>query len=129
MKFTKLISAPVILFMIASCDINESMQSLSSNKVATKARSIAANNGCMGCHAVSNLIVGPAWKKVSQFYVDNPNARKILIDKIKAGGKGTWNHETGGETMPGFAGKMADEDIAEVVEYILSLSQAPETNN
>jgi len=128
MKTIKLISIPAILIMFSGCDINEDMRSLSSNQGAANARAIAANNGCMGCHAVSNLIVGPGWKKVSQFYLDNPNARNILINKIKAGGKGTWNHETGGESMPGYEGKMAEEDIAVVVDYILSLSQISESN-
>jgi len=114
--------------MLTGCDIDENMRSLSSNQGAAEARSIAANNGCMGCHAVSNLIVGPAWEKVAQFYLDNPNARKILIDKIKAGGKGTWNHETGGETMPGYAEQMTDNEIKTVVIYILSLAQSSRDN-
>jgi len=111
------------LLLMGGCDINESMQSLSSNKGVAKARTIAANNGCMGCHAVSNLIVGPGWKRVALYYKDIPDAEKVLVNKIKTGGKGVWNHETGGEIMPGYEGKMSDGEIKEVVKYILSLTE------
>ena len=111
------------MLFVTGCDINEEMRAKSANQAGVEARVIAADNGCMGCHAVSNLIVGPAWQKVSHFYLDNPNAKNILVNKIKNGGKGTWNHETGGETMPGFEGKMSDEEIAIVVDYILSLAK------
>ena len=106
---------------IAACDMHPDMHALSSNKEGSAARVIAANNGCMGCHAVSNKIVGPAWKKVSQRYKNTENAKALLIAKIKSGGKGSWNNETKGKTMPGFEGRMTDEEISIVVDYILAL--------
>ena len=110
-------------FLITACDINEDMRSLSANKADSDARTIAASNGCMGCHAVSNKVVGPAWKRVAQHYKKTANAKDLLIAKIKSGGKGNWNHETGGESMPGFEGKINDKDIATIVDYILALEK------
>jgi len=106
---------------LSACDINQDMRALSSNKEGSDARVIAASNGCMGCHAVSNKIIGPAWKKVAKYYKNIPDAKSLLITKIKTGGKGNWNNETGGETMPGYEGKMSEEEISEIVDYILSL--------
>jgi len=106
---------------IAACDMHPDMHTLSSNKEGSAARVIAANNGCMGCHAVATTIVGPAWKRVSQRYKNTENAKDLLIAKIKSGSKGNWNAETKGQTMPGFEGRMTDEEISIVVDYILAL--------
>jgi len=111
-----------------ACDMNQNMHqnmhALSSNKEGSGARVIAASNGCMGCHAVSNKIIGPAWKKVSERYKDIPDAKIKLIAKIKSGGKGNWLRETKGKTMPGYEGKMSDEEITTIVDYILALDEA-----
>ncbi len=106
---------------LTACDINDNMRELSANKGDADARTIAANNGCMGCHAVANKVVGPAWKRVAQHYKNTDNAKELLVAKIKTGGKGNWDHETGGKTMPGFDGKISDKDITAIVEYILAL--------
>ena len=82
------------VFFISACDINEDMRSLSANKGDSDARTIAASNGCMGCHAVSNKVVGPAWKRVSEHYKNTANAKELLIAKIKSGGNGNWKSAT-----------------------------------
>ena len=107
--------------ILTACDINENMKSMSANKGDSDARTIAASNGCMGCHAVSNKIVGPAWKRVATRYKNTANAKEILIAKIKSGGKGNWDNETGGESMPSFDGKISKKDLVKIVDYILSL--------
>lgn len=109
--------------LFTACDINSDMRALSANKGDSNARTIAASNGCMGCHSVSNKVVGPAWKRVAQRYKNTPDARTLLIEKIKSGGKGNWDNETGGETMPSFEGKISDEDLSVLVEYILELGK------
>jgi len=121
MNFYRLSLIVAASVAITACDINEDMRSLSANKAGTDARVIAANNGCMGCHSVSNTVVGPAWKRVAQRYEHIAGAKALLIAKIKSGGKGNWNNETGGEIMPGFEGKMREEQISMIVDYILSL--------
>jgi len=123
MKPIKQLSLLAACLLFSACDINNDMRALSANKENSDARIIAADNGCMGCHSVANKIVGPAWKRVSQRYQNIPDARDLLIAKIKSGGKGNWDNETGGKIMPGFEGKMSETEIAILVDYILKLSK------
>jgi len=121
MEFKKITLFFISVSLLSACNINEDMRAKSANKEDSYARTIAASNGCMGCHSVANKVVGPAWKKVAEHYKNSPDAKKLLVEKIKNGGKGNWNHETGGATMPAFDKKMTNEDITVVVDYILAL--------
>lgn len=111
----------ILLLFLTSCDVGDSMREASKNNPTSHARVIAADNGCMGCHAVSVTVVGPAWKLVAKKYKNEPNAREFLIQKIKKGGKGNWIEMTGGKVMPAHEDRMSDEDISKVVDYILKL--------
>jgi len=110
-----------ILFLLTACDVGDSMREASKNNPTSHARVIAADSGCMGCHAVSVTVVGPAWKLVAKKYKDDPGAKAFLIHKIKKGGKGNWNEMTGGKIMPAHEDRMSDEDISKLVDYILAL--------
>ena len=108
---------------ISACDIDESMRSKSKDQASATARSVAAKYGCMGCHAVNNTVVGPAWQLVANQYKNDEQARSMLINKIKTGGNGNWNKLTGDEKMPGFKDSMSEQEIALVVDYILALKK------
>jgi len=110
-----------IICFTSACDVGNSMREASKNNPTSHARVIAADSGCMGCHAVSVTVVGPAWKLVAKKYKNEPGAKEFLIQKIKKGGKGNWNEMNGGKIMPAHEDRMSDEDISKLVDYILAL--------
>lgn len=106
---------------LMSCDVGDSMREASKQNPKSHARMLAADNGCLSCHAVGITVVGPAWKMVAKHYKNQAGAKEFLIMKIKKGGKGNWDKVTGGKSMPAHEGRLSDEDIARLVDYILSL--------
>ncbi len=122
MKFSLFI---VTLLLLSACDIDGSMRANSKDGSAVDARVIAAKSGCMGCHAVSNSVYGPAWKLVSERYLEVPDAKEQLIYHIRTGSAGRWDHVTGGRRMPPQKGVISDAELEIVVDYIMALA-APE---
>ena len=84
---------------------------------------LAKKSGCLACHSVEKKVVGPAWKDVSAKYKGDDGARDRLIAKVKAGGKGNWTAVTGGVPMPPYSPRVADEDIATLVDFVLGLAK------
>jgi len=82
---------------------------------------LAKKSGCLACHSIEKKIVGPAWKDVAARYKGKPDARKILIGKTAKGGRGSWTKITGGAPMPPYSPRISDENIAKLVDFILSL--------
>jgi len=77
---------------------------------------LATSKGCMACHQVETKVVGPAYKEVAAKYKDDPAAVDMLVQKVKAGGTGTW----GAIPMPPNA-HVPEDDIRTLVEWILTL--------
>ena len=46
---------------------------------------LAKAKGCMGCHAVAEKKIGPAYKDVAAKYKGNKGAEAMLIAKLKDG--------------------------------------------
>ncbi|MCC6207635.1 MAG: c-type cytochrome [Gammaproteobacteria bacterium] len=82
---------------------------------------LAQQSGCLACHSIEKKIVGPAWQDVAARYKGNAGARDQLIVKVKAGGKGSWTEVTGGVPMPPYSPRVSDENIAALVDFVLSL--------
>lgn len=82
---------------------------------------LAKKSGCLACHSVDKKVVGPAWKDVGARYKGQPEMRDKLIAKVKAGGKGNWTDVTKGVPMPPYSPRVADADIATLVDFVLSL--------
>jgi cytochrome c len=59
--------------------------------------------------------VGPGYKEVAAKYKGDANAAKMLAEKVKQGGVGTWGD------MPMPANAVSDEDVNALVHWILSL--------
>ena len=60
-------------------------------------------NGCMGCHALDNKVVGPSFREVARRYPAADAAQ--LASKIRAGSQGAW----GQVPMPPNPGVSADD--------------------
>lgn len=82
---------------------------------------LAKKSGCLACHSIEKKVVGPAWGDVAAKYKGDAAARDALIAKVKAGGKGNWTDVTGGIPMPPYSPRVADADIEQLVDFVLSL--------
>jgi cytochrome c len=76
---------------------------------------LAEKNACLGCHSVSEKVVGPAFKDVAEKYRGQKDAAVMLAAKVKKGGSGTW----GTVAMPPNT-KISDKDLKKVIAWILA---------
>ncbi len=84
---------------------------------------LIAKNDCKTCHNKNVKTIGPAYVSVAQKYADNQDNKNYLIAKIKAGGTGVW-----GKDIMNAHPEIADADISQMVDYILSLAD-PEVDD
>ncbi len=82
---------------------------------------LARKSGCLACHSIDKKVVGPAWKDVAARYKNNAQAKSLLVNKVKTGGKGNWTDVTGGAAMPPYSPRVSDADITALVEFVLAL--------
>lgn len=81
---------------------------------------LAKDFNCTACHKEDTKLVGPSFVQVAERYAaEADTAHDKLVQKIKDGGKGNW----GEIPMPPHP-QYSEEDLGEIVDYILSL--APE---
>ena len=73
-------------------------------------------NGCSGCHAPDQRVVGPSFREVSLKYRDDAGAKNRLISKIREGGQGAW----GAVPMPPNP-SISNQDLDSVVGWVLQL--------
>ena len=86
-----------------------------------EALALARKSGCLTCHKIDVKVMGPAWKDVAAKYKDDKGARAMLLDKVRKGGRGNWSEVTHNMMMPPAPKRVSDEDIAQLVDFILSL--------
>ncbi len=84
---------------------------------AARARQIATQHACFGCHAVDKKLVGPAYRDVAARYNGKPNAVSTLVAHIQNGSSGVW----GAVPMP--ANAISATDAQTVVQWILAGSK------
>ena len=72
---------------------------------------------CTICHAESDAAAGPAWVDIATHYRGNPQANKLVVDKIRAGahGSGPWH-------MPPHA-EVSKADARTMARYILAIKK------
>ena len=78
-------------------------------------QALAEKNACLGCHSVSEKVVGPAFKDVAAKYKGQKDAAAKLTAKVKAGGSGVW----GTVAMPPNP-KVSDKDLKKIIAWVLS---------
>lgn len=83
-------------------------------------KKLAGAKNCLVCHAVDKKLVGPAFKDIAKRYAGDKAAVAKLAEKVKKGGKGNWDKETGGAIMTPNA-TVSDADIKALVEWVLAL--------
>jgi cytochrome c len=76
---------------------------------------LAEKNACLGCHSVSEAVVGPAFKEVAAKYKGRKDAAAMLAAKVRTGGSGVW----GTVAMPPNP-KVGDKDLKKIIAWILA---------
>src|SRR5436190_23191440 len=77
---------------------------------------MVARYGCIACHAVDRKVVGPSMRDVAAKYKGRPGAERLLIDKVKNGGAGTWG------TIPMVPNlHVPDRDLDALLNWVLAL--------
>ena len=76
---------------------------------------LAKAKNCMACHAVSNKVVGPAYKDVAAKYAGQKGAEDKLVAKVMKGGAGAW----GSVPMPANP-QVSEADARSLVKWILA---------
>lgn len=84
---------------------------------------LAKKSGCLACHALDRKVVGPPWNDVAKRYASDPNAKSKLIIKVSKGGRGSWTELVGNVAMPPYSPRVSDDNIAKLVEFVLSLNE------
>jgi len=67
----------IALLAIAAADANAS-------------EALARKYGCLGCHAIATMLVGPAYRDVAAKYAGQADALQTLEKNIRQGGSGKW---------------------------------------
>ncbi len=107
--------------MTAASELKSAVSGTSAVLSTDDALALAKKSGCLACHSIEKKVVGPAWQDVAARYTDDQQAREELINKVSKGGKGNWTEVTGGAPMPPYSPRVADADIAQLVDFVLSL--------
>lgn len=96
--------------------------SISSASGASEGREIARKNLCLGCHAETKKVVGPAFIEVAKRYDNSPTTYKYLSSRIKEGGVGAW----GAIPMPANKNNINDQEVNQVIQWIFTLQKKNE---
>ncbi|SDM81593.1 c-type cytochrome [Polaromonas sp. JS666] len=81
---------------------------------AVDVQAVLKANACLGCHAVAQKIVGPAYHDVATRYKSDPQAQAKLEASIRAGGSGKW----GPVVMPPFA-NLSPQELKALAAFVL----------
>lgn len=84
------------------------------------AEALVEKSGCLECHGMDRKVPGPSFRDIAARYEEDEGAREALIETVKKGGKGNWTELTGGVPMPPYSPRLSDQEIEELVDWLLS---------
>jgi len=118
------VSALLAILLLAGCDGSGGGTGTRGSASEEMFR-LALMNGCIECHIDTAAKIGPSWNAISERYREAPlpDARAHLIRSVKEGSKGNWVTWKGVDGMPPLAGRVSDEHIEQLVDYILALKR------
>ena len=79
------------------------------------AQALLNNNACLGCHSVSQKIVGPAYRDVAAKYKTDPEAITKIAASIRQGGTGRW----GAVPMPAFP-SLSEPELKALADFVMA---------
>jgi cytochrome c len=86
---------------------------------AAASEALARKQGCLGCHAQSSTLVGPAYRAIAERYAGQPDAVSTLAASIRQGGSGKW----GEMAMPPQA-QLSPADAKRLATWVLASAKA-----
>ena len=63
---------------------------MSSGGQVLASEALARKQGCLGCHAMEAVLVGPSYRQVAEKYSGDKEALTAVTRQIREGGSGTW---------------------------------------
>jgi cytochrome c len=110
--------------VLAACGGNDSKdtkpgtkEDISANPDYQKGLDLVAKNKCMTCHAIDQVVTGPAYREVAKKYANSPDTIiSHLAGKIISGGNGIW-----GQLFMTPHPDLSKDDAEAMVKYILLL--------
>lgn len=75
---------------------------------------------CLICHTATSKLIGPSFDLIAKRYKDVENAKTYLVEKVIAGGKGTW-----GEVQMPTNPDLNEKEAGLLIDWILSLEDNP----
>jgi len=83
---------------------------------------LAASRNCLNCHGVQErkIRLYPSYQEVASKYAGQAGAEQALVQKVLAGGKGSF----GALYMPAQKGIVSEAEARQLVQWILSLPPA-----
>ena len=82
---------------------------------ADDGEALARKYACTSCHQLDTKVVGPAYNQVAERYDESD--KPMLVQKVLKGGAGNW----GQVPMPPHQGRVPEEDVSTIVDWVLSL--------
>ncbi len=94
--------------------------------------------GCVACHGIKEAKIGPSYEKVAERYakmedstkkyLEGKSAKDHIIHKVRNGSmkQQNWKKDDGtpyGMMPPTPAGRISDEDLGKLVDFILALKK------
>jgi cytochrome c551/c552 len=77
-------------------------------------KALLSSNSCLGCHSISNKVLGPSYKDVAAKYRGDEQAAAKVQESIKLGGTGKW----GAAKMPPYP-KLTQDALQALAVFIL----------
>jgi cytochrome c len=91
---------------------------ISTNPDYKKGLALIGQSDCLGCHKVSERLVGPSYQEVAERYAGQPGIEDSLASKIIHGGSGNW-----GQVPMTPHPNISKEDAVSMAKYILLLKE------
>ncbi len=96
----------------------KSTEPVSDRPVNDRGKNLIAKSDCRACHLTNQASLGPSYLSIANKYKSDQSMITKLANKIITGGSGVW----GTHAMSAHP-QLSKEDAANMVKYILSLSQ------
>lgn len=83
---------------------------------------LAKKSGCFKCHGGvddKKRAIAPSFADMATKYTRDSMSTEVLFQRIKKGSKGHWTEVTRGVPMPPYGGRLSDEQIRSLVEWMV----------
>ena len=88
---------------------------IANGEMAVADDALAKKSGCYTCHALSERVVGPAFRDVATKYAGKPDAEAQVVRSIREGGSGRW-----GEIPMPPQKELSEKDSQSLAKWILA---------